>query len=50
MKLNKRRIAVVGLLATLFVMLMAAPAFAADKPVYDGSLHSRRTWSTSPSA
>ncbi len=25
-----------GLLATLFVMLMAAPAFAADKPIYDG--------------
>jgi ammonium transporter, Amt family len=31
-----RRIAALGLLATLFVMLMAAPAFAADKPVYDG--------------
>jgi ammonium transporter, Amt family len=33
-----RRIGAVGLLATLFVMLMAAPAFAASKPVYDGSL------------
>ncbi len=30
------RVAAVGLLATLFVLLMAGPVFAADKPTYDG--------------
>ena len=34
---NKRRLAFVGVLSTLFVILFAAPAFAADKPIYDGS-------------
>ena len=37
MRLTKKRIAMTGVLASLFVVMFAAPAFAADKPIYDGS-------------
>ena len=50
MRLNKKRIAVVGVLATLFVVMFAAPAFAADKPIYDGGGLVPKTCRTSPSA